>query len=136
MHSPFSDSEAAPLQQPQTDNDASGSLQRVAVRPPLPSVWVTVLYLTRQDALGRPLQYRIEAMKKINAGSRSQKNHGQRPCAMRRGSHVASPLGRFDNSPFEYNGRFLRATSHDVFPAPRVPRGDVVNLSLLLRSGI
>lgn len=41
MHSPFSDSEAAPLQQPQTDNDASGSLQRVAVRPPRLSVWVT-----------------------------------------------------------------------------------------------
>ena len=29
-----------------------------------------------------------------------------------RGSHVASPLGRFYHSPSEYNGRFLRATSH------------------------
>ena len=31
---------------------------------------------------------------------------------IRRGSHVASPLERFDHSPFEYNDELLRATSY------------------------
>ena len=32
-----------------------------------------------------------------------------------RGSHVASPLERVAQSPFEYNGRLLRVTNHDFF---------------------
>ena len=59
---PFSDSDAASPQQTQTNNDASGSPQRVAGRPPLPSVQVTVLHLTKQKALGRPLRPRIQAI--------------------------------------------------------------------------
>ena len=52
---------------------------------------------------------------KINAGRRRPvAGRKKRPAAARRGSHVASPLGRFRHSPFEYNGRFyeLCATSY------------------------
>ena len=45
-HCLSSDSDAAAPRQTQTNNDASGSPQHVAGRPPLPSVQVTVLYLT------------------------------------------------------------------------------------------
>ena len=41
----FSDSDAAMPRQTQADNDASGSPQRVAGRPPLLSVLATVLHL-------------------------------------------------------------------------------------------
>ena len=54
-----SDSDAASPQQTQTDNDASGSPQRVAGRPPLPSVRVTILHLKDQNGLGRPLRMRL-----------------------------------------------------------------------------
>ena len=47
-----SDSDAASPRQTQTDNDASGCPQRVAVRPPLPIVRVTALYLTNQKGFG------------------------------------------------------------------------------------
>ena len=33
---------------------------------------------------------------------------------IRRGSHVASPLERFDHSPFEYNDELLRAANHEL----------------------
>ena len=59
----FSDSNAASPQQTQTNNDASGNPQRVAGRPPLLFVRVTVLQLTTgQKNSGRPLRYRIQAM--------------------------------------------------------------------------
>ena len=48
----FSDSDAASLRQTQTDNDASGYPQRVAGRPLLPSVQVTVLHLMGQKGSG------------------------------------------------------------------------------------
>ena len=47
-----SNSDAASPRQPQTDNDASGSPQRVAGRPPLPSVRVTILHLMGQNGFG------------------------------------------------------------------------------------
>ena len=47
-----SESDAASPRQTQTDNDASGSPQRVAGRPPLSSVWGTVLHLTGQKSSG------------------------------------------------------------------------------------
>ena len=65
---------------------------------------------------GRPLRYRIEAMKR-NAGRSSQmagrkKIHGLRP--FRRGFHVGSPLERFHHSLAEDNGVFfLRATNQE-----------------------
>ena len=64
-----SDSDAATPRQTQTDNDASGNPQRVAGRPPLLFVRVTVLHLTGQKDSGRPLRYRIQAMK-VSAGRR------------------------------------------------------------------
>ena len=58
-----------------------------------------------------------------------------------KGSLVRS-VARFHHILFEYNGRLLRATSHepratshDFFHEPRVTRGDVVNLNLLPRIG-
>ena len=68
-----SDSDAATPRQTQTDNDASGNPQRVAGRPPLLFVWVTVLHLTGQKDSGRPLRYRIQAMGE-KEGHRLQKN--------------------------------------------------------------
>ena len=57
-------------------------------------------YLADQKGSGRPLRYRIEAMK-MNAGRCSQvagrkKIHGLRP--FRRGFHMGSPLERFRHS--------------------------------------
>ena len=69
-----------PPRQTQTDNDASGNPQRVAGRPPLPSVQVTVLHRKGQNGLGRPLRPRNQAIHG-NAVYWLQKNHGQRPCA-------------------------------------------------------
>ena len=160
---PFSDSDAAAPQQTQTDNDASGNPQRVAGRPPLLFVWVTVLHLTGQKDSGRPLRYRIQAMGE-KEGHRLQKT---RPAALCVGAvpslfgpsgadrrevqdgcqngqlWLGVPLVRFDHILFEYNGRLLRATSHESRATnhghchkPRVTRGDVFNLSLLPRSGI
>ena len=123
---PFSDSDAASPQQTQTNNDASGSPQRVAGRPPLPSVQVTVLHLTKQKALGRPLRPRIQA---INGNSVYWLQKNTANGLVRRGRPLTSqtafggqlpykgslvrPAARFDHSPFEYNGRFLRATNHE-----------------------
>ena len=67
---PFSDSDAASPQQTQTDNDASGNPQRVAGRPPLPSVRVTILHLKGQNGLGRPLRMRLHRNKPLFAGRR------------------------------------------------------------------
>ena len=67
---------------------------------------------------GRPLRYRIEAMKIISrplfAGGRPQKNHGAYGL-VRRGFHVGSPLERFRHSLAEYDGRSLRTTSYGLF---------------------
>ncbi len=49
-----SDSDAALPRQTQTDNDASGSPQRVAGRPPLSSAWGNVMHLIGQNVLGDP----------------------------------------------------------------------------------
>ena len=71
---------------------------------------------TRDALTGRPLRYRIEAMK-MNAGRCSQaagrkKIHGLRP--FRRGFHVGSPLERFRHSLAEYDAWLLRATIHKL----------------------
>ena len=144
------DSDAASPRQIQTDNDASGNPQRVAGRPPLPSVRVTVLHLTGQKALGRPLRNRIQAME-VNAVCRLQKKCTANGLVCR-GCPLTSQtafggqlpykgsLARCEIWPylFLYNGRFLRATNHEplFFHEPRVTRGDVVILRLSPRSGI
>ena len=124
-----SDSDAASPRQTQTDNNASGSPQRVAGRPPQSSVWGTVLHLTGQKGSGRPLRYRIQAMeenyKKYTANG-----------LVRRGCPKGQPAAIFDHSLFKHNGRLLGATNHGLFHEPRVARGDVVSLNLLPRSGI
>ena len=71
-------------------------------------------YLADQKGSGRPLRYRIEAMKIISrplfAGGSPQKNTA---CGLvRRGFHVGSPLERFRHSLAEYDGRSLRTTSY------------------------
>ena len=132
---PFSDSDAASPQQTQTNNDASGSPQRVAGRPPLPSVQVTVLHLTKQKALGRPLRPRIQAingnavywLQKITANGlvhrgrpeafwpvkcRPAEGAGRLP---KRTAVAGVPLVRFDHSLFKNNSRLLRAISHYFF---------------------
>ena len=43
-----------PPRQTQTNNDASGSPQRVAGRPPLSSAWGNVMHLIGQNVLGDP----------------------------------------------------------------------------------
>ena len=80
-------------------------------------------YLADQKGSGRPLRYRIQAMgekevtdcKKNTANGLVRRGRpltsqtafgGQLPY---KGSLVR-PAARFDHSPFEYNGRFLRAT--------------------------
>ncbi len=72
---------------------------------------------TRDALTGRPLRYRIEAMK-MNAGRCSQvavrkKIHGLRP--FRRGFHAGSPLERFRHSLAEYDDGSLRTTSYGLF---------------------
>ena len=71
---------------------------------------------TRDALTGRPLRYRIEAMKIISrtlfAGGRPQKITA---CGLvRRGFHVGSPLERFRHSLAEYDGWLLRATIHKL----------------------
>ena len=91
----------------------------------------------------------ILAMHRIHAGSpraspykshTGDKNYAAHSCSCR-GFRVGSPPAKFDHSLIEYNGRPFtnhepRTTSHDFFHKPKVTRSDVVNLSLLPRSGI
>ena len=79
-----SDSDAAPPRQTQTNNDASGNPQCVKKCPD----WGLRRgrSLTSQTAFGGQLPYK---------GS------------------LVSPVVRFHYSPFEYNGRLLRATNHE-----------------------
>ena len=60
-------------------------------------------YLADQKGSGRPLRYRIQAMgeKKVT------------DCKKIHGHGLVRPVARFHHSLFEYNGRFLRATSHE-----------------------
>ena len=126
-----------PPRQTQTDNDASGSSQHVAGRPP-------------EYPPGRPLRNRIQAMgiTKSQVTKNTANGHvcrgrpltsqtafgGQLPY---KGSLVR-PAAIFGHSQSEYNGKVLRATNNEplFFDEPRVTRGDVVILSLLPRSGI
>ena len=82
----------------------------------------------QRDALtGRPLRYRSQAIKNYAAICRMRKGRsltsqtvfgGQLPY---KGSLV-SPVVRFHYSPFEYNGRLLRATNHGFFPRTQMQR--------------
>ena len=59
-------------------------------------------YLADQKGSGRPLRHRIQAMKNYAA-----------ICRMRRGRPNGRPAARFNHSPFDYGGMFLRTTSHE-----------------------
>ena len=126
-----SDSDAASPRQTQTNNDASGCPQRVAVRPPLPIVRVTALYLTNQKGFGTaPTESHtgdkwkrcLLATKKITANG-----------LVRRGRPEGVPLVRFDHSLSEYKQAFM---SHGHCHKPRGTRSDVVILNLSPSSGI
>ena len=92
----------------------------------------------KNTACGRMRRGRPEAFL-----ARQVPTNGRRKTVAKTDSRGWRPVVIFDHSPFEYNGRLLRATSHeqrttshDFFHEPRVTRGDVVILSLLPRSGI
>ena len=110
-----------PPRQIQTNNDASGSPQRVAGRP-----------------LGQPLRNRSQAMEITRSQiTKKYTAHG----LVRRGCPKGQPAREIQPQPIQVSWQVFtshepRTTSHDFFHKPRVTRGDVVNLSLSLRSSI
>jgi hypothetical protein len=94
---------------------------------------------TRDALTGRPLRYRIEAMKIISrpqfAGGSPQKNTA---CGLvRRGFHVGSPLERFRHSLTEYDGGALRTTSYGLFSdSDAAFRRDKLKLTTTLREAL
>ena len=149
-----SDSDAASPRQTQTDNDASGCPQRVAVRPPLPIVRVTALYLTNQKGFGtapteshtgdkwkrcllatkksRPTALCVGDARKPfwPVRCRPAEGAGRLP---KRTAVAGVPLVRFDHSLSEYKQAFM---SHGHCHKPRGTRSDVVILNLSPSSGI
>ena len=114
-----------PPRQAQINNDASGNPQRVAGRPP-------------EYPPGRPLRNRIQAMgMNADTGHKKYTAHG----LVRRGCPKGQPAREIQPQPIQVSWQVFtshepRTTSHDFFHKPRVTRGDVVNLSLSLRSSI
>ena len=99
----FSDSDAAMPRQTQADNDASGSPQRVAGRPPLLSVLATVLHL---PMVGTWWSERLwdgpygcgyaatDSSRQRRFGKPSARS-GPPAAAVRSGNGLASPDGRY-----------------------------------------